>query len=89
MTFDKYGQPIYEWVPHHVTWAAVEPLQGREYMAAMAVVAEVTLRIRLRYVPGIDSTMRVKHGADTYGIQSVIHVKSAQRELQLMCRRVQ
>ena len=86
---DEAGQPFEDWLPVFDAWAAVEPLQGREYMAAMAVVAEVTVRIRLRYVPGVDSTMRVKHGADTYGIQSVIHVKSAQRELQLMCRRVQ
>ena len=88
-TYDVYGQPVTEWVMHHAAWAAVEPLQGREYVAMMVAVSEVTARIRLRYVPGIDSTMRVKHGTDTYGIQSVIHVKSAQRELQLMCRRVQ
>ena len=88
MTFDKYGQPIYEWVPHHAAWAAVEPLQGREYMAAMAVVAEVTVRIRLRFVAGIDSTMRVKHGADTYSIESVANIASAGREIELLCKRV-
>ncbi len=87
-TYDRYGQPITEWVMHHAAWAAVEPLQGREYVAALAAVSEVTARIRLRYVAGIDSTMRVIHGADTYGIESVIHVRSAQRELQLKCRRV-
>lgn len=85
---DEYGQPVDSWEPVGTFWAAVQPLQGREYIAAMAAVSEVTARIRMRYRPGVDSSMRVKHGADTYGIESVIHVKSGRQELQLMCTRV-
>ena len=85
---DDWGQPIDAWVPVLDAWAAVEPLAGREYIAAMAEQSEVTARIRLRYRPGVRADMRVKHGTDTYGIESVIHIKSAARELQLMCRRV-
>lgn len=80
------GEVSQEWVTQATCWAAVEPLQGREFIAAMATQSETTARIRMRYRPGIDSTMRVKHGADTYGIEAVIHVKSARRELQLMCK---
>jgi hypothetical protein len=32
--------------------------------------------------------MRVLHGQDVYGVQAVIHIKSARAELQLMCRLV-
>lgn len=85
---DDWGQPIDSWAPLATVWAAVEPLQGREFIAAMAEQSEVTARIRLRYRPGINGAMRVKHGSDTYGISAVIHVKSGQRELQLMCKRV-
>lgn len=87
-SFDEYGQPVDAWEAVGTYWAAVEPLQGREYIAAQAAVSELSLRIRMRYVPGVVSTMRVRHGADTYGVQSVIHIKSARRELQLMCKRV-
>lgn len=82
---DALGQPINAWVPVFTVWAAVEPLQGREYIAAQAVQSEVEARIRMRYRPGVTAAMRVKHGADLYGITAVIHVKSAKQELQLMC----
>ncbi|MEI2746804.1 MAG: phage head closure protein [Ottowia sp.] len=84
--FDDYGQPINEWQTRLSSWAAVEPLTGREYLAAMQAQSETTIRVRLRYRPGIKSAMRVKHGAKLYGIQSVIDVKSTGRELVLMCK---
>lgn len=85
---DPYGQPLTDWLPVATVWAAVEPLTGREYIAASALISAVEARITLRYRPGVSSAMRVIHGADVYGIQSVIHVKSAKQVLQLMCRAV-
>jgi len=49
--------------------------------------AKTTIRVRLRYRPGITADMRVKHGTVYYRIESVIDVRSKRRELQLMCRR--
>ena len=84
---DMLGQPLPdEWADVATLWAEVSPLTGREYLAAGALVSAVETRIRLRYRPGVTSAMRVVHGADVYGIQSVIHVKSARQELQLMCK---
>ena len=85
---DDYGQPLNEWLPVATLWAAVEPLQGREYIAASMLTSAVEARIRLRYRPGVTAAMRVIHGQDTYGIQAVIHIKSARQELQLMCKSV-
>ena len=86
---DPLGQPIPgEWADVATVWAAVEPLQGREFIAAQAAVSEVSARIRMRYRPGITPAMRVVHGADVYGIEAVIHVRSAKRELQLMCKAI-
>ena len=47
---DELGQPIEGWIPTYSVWASIEPLQGREYIAAMAAQAERTVRIRLRYL---------------------------------------
>ena len=85
-TEDRYGDTTNEWVPVCTVWCAFEPLQGREYMAALQAQSEVSARIRMRYRPGITSADRVVHDGKTYGIDSVIHVKSARRELQLMVR---
>ena len=85
-TVDKYGDSTSEWVTLATVWAAVEPLVGREYMAALQVQASVTTRIRMRYRPGVTPADRVTHEGHTYGIESVIDVRSQRRELVLMCR---
>jgi SPP1 family predicted phage head-tail adaptor len=66
----------------------VEPLVGREYLAAAALVSEVTARIRMRYRPGITAADRVIHDGKVYGITSVADVHSSRRELQLQCRAI-
>lgn len=83
---DPLGQPINEWVTLATVWAGVEPLVGREFFAATAAQSEVTARIRMRYRPGIRPADRVVHEGKTYGIESVIDVRSGNRELVLMCK---
>lgn len=85
-TVDKYGDSTSEWVTLATVWAAVEPLVGREFIAALQVQASVTTRIRMRYRPGVTPADRVTHEGHTYGIESVIDVRSQRRELVLMCR---
>lgn len=83
---DEYGGPVTTWAPLFTTWAAVEPLTGREYFAAAAVQSEVTTRLRLRFRPGVSAADRVTHEGRVYDITSVIDFKSSNRELVLMCR---
>ena len=80
-----YGAPVDTWIPTYSVWAAIEPLQGREFMQAMMVHAERTVRITTRYLPGIVSTMRVVYLGRVFAIQSIINPGEANRELQLMC----
>ena len=87
-TEDELGQPIESWAPLFTCWAAVEPLTGREYIAAQAAVSEVTARIRMRFRPWMTAEDRVIHGGKTYNIVSVIDVRSENREVVLMCRAV-
>ena len=85
--FDELGQPLPDtWAPLFTCWAAVEPLVGREYIAAGALLSEVTARIRMRYRPGITAADRVIHDGKVYGITSVADVHSSRRELQLQCK---
>ena len=85
-TEDELGQPIEAWAPLFTCWAAVEPLTGREYLAAQAAVSEVTAKIRMRFRPWMTSQDRVIHNGTVYQIQSVIDVRSENRELHLMCK---
>ena len=87
--FDELGQPLPDtWAPLFTCWAAVEPLVGREYIAAQAAMSEVKLKIIMRYRPGITPADRVSHNGTVYQIESVIDVRSGNRELHLMCKAV-
>ena len=87
-TYDELGQPIEAWAPLFTCWAAVEPLTGREFIAAQAAQSEVTARIRMRFRPWMTAEDRVIHNGTTYNIVSLIDVRSDHRELVLMCKAV-
>lgn len=60
--------------------AAVEPLSGREYIAAAQVKSTITARVTIRYRAGITAAMRIKHGAETYAIRAVLPDSNSGRE---------
>jgi SPP1 family predicted phage head-tail adaptor len=83
---DDYGQPIEAWEPVGTVAAAVEPLKGREFMAAQAGQSEVTTRIRLRYRAGITAADRITHEGTVYNVLSIINKDMRNIELELMCK---
>ena len=85
-TVDRYGDSTNEWTAQATVWAAVEPLVGREFMAALQVQSDVSTRVRMRYRPGVTAADRLVHEGRVYAIESVVDVRSARRELVLMCR---
>lgn len=82
---DSYGQRVQSWVTTTYVWCAIEPLSGREGMAAQEVQATVTHLIRTHYQSGITSKMRLKLGDRVFSIAAVINVDERNRELHLPC----
>ena len=85
---DAAGQPFEDWTPVFDAWAAVAPLRGREVIRADAVANITDVLVKLRYRPGVTNAMRIRHGDDVYDIASVANIKSANREVELLCKRV-
>lgn len=52
--------------------AAVEPLSGREYIAAAQANSSISARIKIRYRPGLNAAMRIRHDAAIYGIKAIL-----------------
>jgi SPP1 family predicted phage head-tail adaptor len=60
--------------------ASIEPLSGREYVAAQQVQSEISTRIQARWRPGLDETQRIVHvkgtdspaPVDVYDIAAVL-----------------
>lgn len=80
------GEPTRSWATLATVWAAVEPLQGREFWAQQQVQNEVSSRVRIRYRTGITTDCRISYAGRILGIVSIIDPKEAHEELQLMCR---
>lgn len=73
-TVDSEGIPTSAWVNIETVWAARNPLSGREYFAAVAANAEKMVKYRIRYRPGILSSMHLidKRDGLTYEIKAVL-----------------
>ena len=88
-TTDTFGQPVKGWSTVATIWAAVEPLNGREYFTAQQMNAETKVRIRIRYgseLSSITAAWRVTYGGKTYDIIEIIQPKEINQEIILMCK---
>ena len=66
-------------------WASVEALTGRELFAAQQVVAEVTHRVTMRYMPGVLAKMVVWFDNRQFQIQAVQNPDERKKMLMLLC----
>lgn len=89
-TTDDYGTPVEtdEWNTFATVWAAINPLTGREYIQTQNVIPDLTATIKIRYLPGVTTRMRVLYGTRVFDIKAVIDVEEHHREMQLMCAEV-
>lgn len=85
---DAYGSEAPTYTNWATVWAEIEPLTGREFLAAKQITAEVTTRIKIRYRSGILPEWRVMFGSIYYDILSVIHKEEREREIHLMCQEI-
>jgi SPP1 family predicted phage head-tail adaptor len=83
---DAYGDQVPTWVALATVWASVEPLSGREYVAAAHVQADVSTRIVLRGIPGVTLTPkdRIRYGSRLFDIKQIVDRDSENVELQLL-----
>lgn len=80
-TTGPYNEEIQTWEHFADAFARVEPVVGREYFAAQSVQTEAPVKFTLRYLPGINTTMRIVYAGDNYDIQSAIDIKGKRREM--------
>lgn len=64
---DSAGNVSYEWNDLHANIAArVEPLSVKEFVQSKSMQNEVTKRIVIRYIDGLDATMRIVYRNKIY-----------------------
>ena len=85
-TPDTYGEPAQTWTTLQANQpASIEPLSGRELVNAQAIQADVTHRLRMRYVAGVHTKHRIVFGARIFDIKAVRDVDERGIELEMLC----
>lgn len=74
-----------QWVRFATEWADIQPLSGREFVAAQAVHAGVNTRITIRARPGVLPSMRFTYRGTHYDIHAVLPDRTLKRHINLMC----
>jgi SPP1 family predicted phage head-tail adaptor len=72
-------------VPFAYARAKIEPLSAREVFAAEAASAEVTHRITIRYLAGLKTDMRIKHGTRYFDVVGIRNIEERNAWLELLC----
>lgn len=85
VTRDSMGGEVKTWVQYAAVWAQIQHLSGRELIAAKQAASEVTARITIRYLAGVDASMRVRHGGDVYAISAVVPTGRSRTGMNLEC----
>lgn len=74
------GEMLETWADFVSVFAKVEPLVGREYLAAAAIQAEDLMKFTMRYRGDITPDMRIAFDSDEYDITSIQNIRSGNRE---------
>lgn len=85
VTRDAYGAEVISWADFKERWAEVTPLSGREYISMRQSQSDVTTRVRMRWLPGVSTTMRLLWRDVPYRISEVIDVEARSEELEILC----
>ena len=81
---DAFGQATITWVDVATVWAQVQQLRGREFFAAAQVQQEQTVKVRMHYRDGVQTTWRLVWRGIHHDITGVIPV-GHRETLEIMC----
>lgn len=83
-TQNEIDEWIDGWSEFATVWAAIEPAIGKEYYAAKQIDSRVDGKIRIRYLEGLEPTMRIIWGERILNIISLMTVQERKREILIM-----
>lgn len=83
---DDMGQSIKVWKDLKTVWADFYPVRAGEYQEAeQKRREEVTYKAKLRFLPGIDASLRILFKGRIFLIDKVINVDEADYKLEIEC----
>lgn len=83
VTTNENGFEIKEWQDFKTVWAKTTTLSGREYYQAAAIQAEKTLVFLIRYIEGIDESIRIRYGDKEFNITYIDNFKHQKKYIEI------
>lgn len=82
-TINENGFEVERWQDYKTVWAKASNLSGREYYQAVAVQTEKTLIFLIRYLDGIDTSMRIQFENRQYNITFIDNMKYLNKYIEI------
>lgn len=85
-TTDEYGGPVESWADVATAWARVQPIKGREMIAAQAAKSETDVRFYTRYQDNLTTAMRIIYAGKNYDITGIVDIDERHVELEISAK---
>jgi len=84
------GYPTEAWTQvGEASFAKMEPLVGREFLAAAAMQAQGLVKFTIRHRDDIDTTMRLVHDGEAWNMTSIQNIRGRNRENLIYAKRTE
>jgi len=84
---DTTGASVKNWIPFHLTWASIWPLSASEHLSMGKLQGEISHKVRIRYLTGVTSAMRVVFNGRILDIVSPpINKDERNEQLEILCK---
>jgi len=78
------GEPVPGWATIHTVWASITPVGGQERFSNNKESAEVSHKIKIRYLAGLSPAMRIKYGTRIFDIQNVLNYDERNADMEIL-----
>lgn len=83
---DELGQDKHVWQDKKTVWADFYPIRGGEYQEAEHKKREeIVYKVKMRFIPGIDASLRILFRGRVFLVDKVINVDEANYKLEIEC----
>jgi len=80
---NENGFEVETYQNYKTVWSAVSNLSGREYYQAAAIKGEKTVKFLIRYMEGIDESMRILFRDKQYNISFIDNMKYINKYIEI------
>lgn len=85
---NDFGEQTQTFTTFATVWGQIEPLAGRELLAAQQISETIDSRITIRYNSILTSKHRALFGARTFEVVSPINPEERNELLQIYCKEI-